>query len=67
MGRRALFGDRPAADERPWRVRDRLTRARYFFDTREEAEAFASDVSTSEVTGEPLRQWEARLVVERNK
>jgi len=52
---------------RPWRVRDRLTRARYYFDTREEADAFFKDVSTSEITGEPLRQWEDRLVVERNK
>lgn len=67
MGRRALFGSKPAADMRPWRVRDRLTRARYYFDTREEADAFFKDVSTSEITGEPLRQWEDRLVVERNK
>ncbi len=67
MGRRALFGSKPVADTRPWRVRDRLTRTRYYFDTREEADAFFKDVSTSEITGEPLRQWEDRLVVERNK
>jgi hypothetical protein len=55
-----------AAAERPWRVRDRLTRQRYYFDTREEALRFVDDVATSEITGEPLAQWYDRLVVERN-
>lgn len=55
------------AKDRPWRVRDRLTRARYYFDTRGEALSFVEQVSTSDITGEPLRQWHDRLVVEKNK
>lgn len=54
-------------ESRPWRVRDRHTRARYYFETKSEAETFVNDVSTSEITGEPLRQWSERLVVEKNK
>lgn len=55
------------ATERPYRVRDKLTRARYYFESKNEANEFVDCVSTSEVTGEPLRQWSDRLVVERNK
>ena len=55
------------ADARHWRVRDRLTRARYYFDTRAEAAAFIETVSTSEITGEPLTRWQDRLIAERNK
>jgi len=54
------------AEVAPWRVRDRLTRHRYYFDSRAEAESFIESVSTSEVTGEPLRQWADRLVAEKN-
>lgn len=54
------------ANEKPYRVRDRLTRARYYFNTRAECLAFVEDVSTSEITGEPLTRWQVRLVVERN-
>lgn len=59
-------GLRDAASERPYRVRDKLTRARYYFDSRDEAERFVQDVSTSEITGEPLHRWAHRLVVEKN-
>ena len=48
------------------RVRDRLTRERTAFDSRPEAEAHRDLLSTSEITGEPLRRLENRLVVERN-
>lgn len=54
------------ASARPYRVRDKLTRVRYYFDNRNDAERFVRDVSMSEITGEPLRQWEQRLVVEKN-
>jgi len=58
----------PAEQLRAYRVRDRLTRARYYFDTRAEGETFVEIVSTSEITGETLARWpESRLVVERNK
>jgi len=55
------------AEQRPYRVRDRLTRARYYFDTRAEGLAFVDAVSTSEITGERLARWQDRLVVEPNK
>lgn len=55
------------AEDRPWRVRDRLTRARYYFNARADALKFIENVSTSEITGEPLRQWSDRLVLEPNK
>jgi len=54
------------AESAPWRVRDRLTRHRYYFQSRSEAERFIESVSTSEITGEPLRQWAVRLVAEKN-
>lgn len=54
------------AEVAPWRVRDRLTRHRYYFDSRSEAERFIDTVSTSEITGEPLREWADRLVAEKN-
>jgi hypothetical protein len=55
------------AADRPWRVRDRLTRHRYYFESRPEALAFVDNVSTSEITGEPLARWRDRLIVERNR
>ena len=55
------------AADRPWRVRDRLTRQRYYFDTHREAVAFVDSVSTSEITGEPLARWRDRLLVEKNR
>jgi len=55
------------AADRPWRVRDRLTRQRYYFESRPEALAFVDNVSTSEITGEPLARWRDRLIVERNR
>lgn len=55
------------AVDRPWRVRDRLTQHRYYFNTRSEALAFIDVVSTSDLTGKPLRQWLDRLIVERNR
>lgn len=62
------LGRNPAsiAESAPWRVRDRLTRHRYYFQSRPEAERFIESVSTSEITGEPLRQWSGRLVAEKN-
>lgn len=63
VGRGGLRG---VASDRPYRVRDKLTRARYYFDSRAEAEKFVHDVATSEITGEPLRQWAHRLIVEKN-
>lgn len=58
---------RARAEDRPWRVRDKLTRQRYYFESRPEAESFVSSVGTSELTGEPLRRWFDRMVVERNR
>lgn len=55
------------AEDRPWRVRDRATRQRYYFDTRDEALRFVDDVSTSKITGEELSRWRNRLIVERNR
>lgn len=55
------------AGSRPWCVRDKVTQARYYVDTQAEAEALMDYMGTSEITGEPLRGWEGRLVVERNK
>jgi hypothetical protein len=55
------------AADRPWRVRDRLTRHCYYFESRPEALAFVDNVSTSEITGEPLARWRDRLIVERNR
>lgn len=50
-----------------WQVRDRLTRERYPFATREAAEQFVADLTTSQITGEPLARWVGRLVVERKR
>lgn len=58
---------RARATDRPWRVRDSLTRHRYYFETRHEALAFVDSVSTSEITGEPLSRWRKRLIVEKNQ
>lgn len=50
-----------------WQVRDRLTRERYHFATRDAAEQFVADLTTSQITGEPLARWMDRLVRKRDR